>query len=304
MIPVGQKSARENRMTELTPPELPAEAQAILDLATRAETPCGSGLMVWRRWGEKTCRPGLAPVVLFHGGSGSWTHWLRNIEALVQSGREVLVPDLPGFGDSAAPSSGTDADALPEPVEQGLAILLAHRACDLVGFSFGGMVAGFIAAQFPARARRLVLVGAPGLGIAPETPVRLRAWRHLPDPAQRDAVHRGNLAALMLYRPQAITELALRLHVVNVLRDRMQGRSLSRTDVLARALVQVVCRVDAIYGSEDALYRGRMALLEPALRQAKNFGSLRLVEAAGHWVQFEQPDAFDKALLAVLDQDL
>ena len=291
-------------MIELKLPKLPAEAQAILDLATRAETPCGSGLMVWHRWGEKTCRPGHAPVVLFHGGSGSWTHWLRNIEALVQSGREVLVPDLPGFGDSAAPASGTDADALPEPVEQGLAILLAHRACDLVGFSFGGMVAGFIAAQFPARARRLVLVGAPGMGIAPETPVRLRAWRHLPDPAQRDAVHRGNLAALMLYQSQAITELALRMHVANVLRDRMQGRSLSRTDVLARALAQVHCRVDAIYGTEDALFRGRMHLLEPALGRAGGFVSLRLIEAAGHWVQFERADAFNEALLNLLKQDL
>lgn len=291
-------------MTELTLPELPFEAQALLRLATRMETPCGAGQMVWHRWAAKTCQQSAVPVVLFHGGSGSWTHWLGNIAALVQSGREVFVPDLPGFGDSAAPSVGTDVDALPEPIEQGLAILLGYRACDLVGFSFGGMVAGLIAAQFPARANRLILVGAPGLGIAPETAVRLRAWRHLADPAQREAVHRGNLAALMVYRPQAITELALRLHVANVLRDRMQGRNLSRTDVLARALTHVVCRVDAIYGSEDALFRGRMALLEPALRQAKRFGSLHLIEAAGHWVQFEQLEAFDKALLAVLDLDL
>ena len=289
-------------MTELTSPELPVEAQALLNLATRLETPCGAGTIVWHRWGETSCTKGLAPVVLFHGGSGSWTHWLRNISALVQSGREVLVPDLPGFGDSAAPSVGTDADALPEPLEQGLAILLGRRACDLVGFSFGGMVAGFIAAQFPARANRLVLVGAPGLGIAPETALRLRAWRHLTDPLQCDAIHRANLAELMLYRPQAITELALRLHVANVLRDRMKGRSLSRTDVLARALEKVACRVDAIYGGEDALYRGRMALLEPALQQAKNFSSLRLIEAAGHWIQFEQPEAFNEALLAVLDR--
>ncbi len=291
-------------MSELTQPPLPAEAQALLELATRAETPCGSGHMVWHRWGEKSCEPGLAPVVLFHGGSGSWMHWVSNIAALVQSGREVLVPDLPGFGDSAVPSSGTDADALPEPIEQGLAMLLGHRACDLVGFSFGGMVAGFIAARFPARARRLVLVGAPGLGIAPEKAIRLRAWRHLADPAQRDAVHRGNLAALMLYRPQAITELALRLHVANVLRDRMPGRSLSRTDVLVRTLAQVHCRVDAIYGTKDALYAGRMHLLEPALGRAEGFVSLQLIEAAGHWVQFERADAFNQALLNLLKQDL
>ncbi len=304
MILGGQDAGHEHRMTELTSPELPAEALALLNLATRAETPCGSGLMVWHRWGEKTCQQDLAPVVLFHGGSGSWTHWLANIPALVKSGREVFVPDLPGFGDSAAPSLGTDADALPEPVEQGLAILLGRRACDLVGFSFGGMVAGFIAAQFPARANRLVLVGAPGLGIAPETAVRLRAWRHLPDPARRDAVHRGNLAALMLYRPAAVTEVALCLHVANVLRDRMKGRSLSRTDVLARALAQVYCRVDAIYGTEDALYQGRMHLLEPSLRRAAGFFSLQLIGAAGHWVQYEQTDAFNEALLTVLNTDV
>ena len=108
----------------------------------------------------------------------------------------------------------------------------------------------------------------------------------------------------MLYRQEAITELALRLHVANVLRDRMKGRSLSRTDVLARALAQVHCPVDAIYGSEDALYRGRMQALEPALRQARGFGSLRLIEAAGHWVQFERAGAFNEALLSVLNRDL
>ena len=40
-------------------------------------------------------------MLLLHGGSGSWTHWLRNIQPLVDAGRQVLVPDLPGFGDSA-----------------------------------------------------------------------------------------------------------------------------------------------------------------------------------------------------------
>ena len=280
------------------------EVKTLLSLARRVETPCGAGSMVWHHWGEESCQKSLVPVVLVHGGSGSWTHWLANIAALVQSGREVLVPDLPGFGDSAPPLQGTDADVMPEPLEQGLQRLLGNRACDLVGFSFGGMVAGLIATKFSARVARLVLVGAPGLGITPETPLQLSSWRHLPEAAQRDAVHRSNLAALMLHHPEAITELALRLHVANVLRDRMRGRSLSRTDVLARALPQVVCRVDAIYGSEDALYRDRMPLLESALRQAKNFGSLHLIEAAGHWVQFEQPKAFNQALLAVLNLDL
>lgn len=289
-------------MNFISPVQLPDEAQALLQTATRTETPCGAGSLVWHLWGRQS--PALAPVVLLHGGSGSWTHWLPNVDALVRSGRQVLVPDLPGFGDSAAPLHGTDADAAPEPVEQGLQILLGDRACDLVGFSFGGMVAGFMAAKFPARAARLVLVGAPGMGIAPEKAIRLNAWRHLPEQGQRDAVHRNNLAALMLYRRDAITELALRLHAANVVRDRMKGRSLSRTDVLRRSLGEVRCPVYAIYGSEDALYRGKMAALEASLRQAVSFKALTLIEAAGHWVQFERAEAFNAALLAALNADL
>lgn len=294
-------------MTLATTVQLPDEAQVLLQSATRMETRCGAGSMVWHVWGQETgsrAPSSLLPLVLLHGGSGSWTHWLRNILALTQSGRRVLVPDLPGFGDSAAPLHGTDADALPEPVEQGLKILLGDSACDLVGFSFGGMVTGFLAAQFPARAARVVLVGAPGLGVAPEQAIRLNSWRHLTDADQRDAVHRSNLAALMLYRRDAITELALRLQVANVLRDRMKGRSLARTDALARSLARLQCPVHAIYGSEDALYRGKMDSLERALRQAGNFRALTLVEAAGHWVQFERPDAFNQALLAILNADL
>lgn len=291
-------------MTPESTVQLPLEAQALLKTATRMQTPCGTGTMVWHVWGKATCQPALAPLVLLHGGSGSWMHWLRNIGALVDSGRWVLVPDLPGFGDSAAPLHGTDADALPGPVEQGLQSLLGDAACDLVGFSFGGMVAGFIAERFPARVAQLVLVGAPGLGISPQKAIRLRAWRHLADEAQRDEVHRSNLAALMLLHPESITELALRLQVANVLRDRMKGRSLSRTGVLARSLAHVNCPVHAIYGGEDALYRGKMECLAPVLRLAPGFRALTLVEASGHWVQFERADAFNAALLAALNADL
>jgi 2-hydroxy-6-oxonona-2,4-dienedioate hydrolase len=284
--------------------QLPPEAQPLLRTASRVETPCGNGVMVWHTWGQATRRPELAPLVLLHGGSGSWMHWLRNIPALVDSGRWVLVPDLPGFGDSAVPAGGSDADALPEPMEQGLNMLVGSAACDLVGFSFGGMVAGFIAERFAARAARVVLVGAPGLGVALDKAIRLRAWRHLTDAGERDAIHRHNLAALMLYREEAITELALRLHIANVLRDRMKGRSLARTDALAQSLARLKCPVYAVYGREDALYRGKLDLLQAALDKAPDFRGLALIEDAGHWVQFEQAGAFDDALFAALDAGL
>jgi 2-hydroxy-6-oxonona-2,4-dienedioate hydrolase len=33
------------------------------------------------------------PIVLLHGGHGSWQHWVRNVEALAQHGH-VYVPDM------------------------------------------------------------------------------------------------------------------------------------------------------------------------------------------------------------------
>ncbi len=268
-------------------------------LATRLETPCGTGAMVWHVWG-KTNGP-QPPVVLFHGGSGSWTHWVRNIEPLVAAGRQVIAADLPGFGDSALPPSGGDADALVAPLAEGLRTLLGGTPCDLVGFSFGGMTAGLLLAAFPDLARRLVLVGAPAMGVTPDRQFELKAWRNLPTAAEQANVHRFNLAALMLRDTALIDGLALELHIANLHRDRMPRRRLAHTDILARSLAQVSCPVHAIYGAHDALYKSWISQLADAYAAAApDFRGFTLIPDSGHWVQFERPEAFDEALLAAL----
>ena len=268
-------------------------------LATVRETPCGTGAMVWRVWGKHDVHQ--PPVVLFHGGSGSWTHWVRNIQPLVAAGRQVIAPDLPGFGDSSMPPSGGDADALVVPLAEGLQALLVGVPCDLVGFSFGGMTAGMLLADHPALARRLVLVGAPAMGVTPDRQFELKAWRHLPTAAEQENVHRFNLGALMLRDTSLIDGLALELHIANLQLDRMPRRRLAHTDILARSLARVSCPVHAIYGAHDALYKGWISQLEAAYQAAApDFRGLTLIPDTGHWVQFERPDAFDDALLAVL----
>jgi pimeloyl-ACP methyl ester carboxylesterase len=274
------------------------EQDELLTRATRKETPCGEGTLVWHVWGDQV---NGAPVLLLHGGSGSWTHWLRNIDALASAGRQVLVPDIPGFGDSALPPGSHDADGVPEPIAQGLRALLDGRRCDVVGFSFGGMVAGLIAADHADLVSRLVLVGAPALGVVMGRTVDIKGWRHFKEQARQDAVHRHNLAALMLHDPAKVDDEALALHKANVERDRMPGRRLSRTDLLAQALARVTCPVHAIYGQEDALYTGHMEALAQALpKLTKDFRSMVQIPRAGHWVQYEAADAFNKALAGAL----
>lgn len=294
-------------LTSLTNPHfnepdrpLPAEVAEVLAQARRVTTPCGSGELVWHVWGEQGANPALAPVLLCHGGSGSWTHWLRNILPLVAAGRRVLAPDLPGFGDSAVPPGGGDCDAIPEPLAQGLQQLLPDRACAAVGFSFGGLVAGLLAQRFPACVAQLVLVGAPGFGILPSVPFSLKGWRHLPSQAQRDEVHRHNLLALMLHEPAAVTPLALRIQDLNASRDRMPGRRLARTDILARAMADLACPVHGVFGDQDPFYKDQAALYEAPLQQAPKFKGLHGIAGAGHWVQFENAPAFNALLLDLL----
>lgn len=281
------------------PAALPPAERLRLASGQRLTTPGGQGELVWHRWGTR--RAGQPPVVLLHGGSGSWTHWVKNIAPLLDAGRQVLTADLPGFGDSAPPTQGSDADAMVEPLANGLRQLQPGEAVDLVGFSLGGLTAALLLAEHPALARRLVLVGAPAMGVVPGRQFELRAWRHLPSPAAQAEVHRHNLAVLMLHDPGLIDGLALQLHIANVQRDRLPRRRLAHTDILARRLPQVACPVHAIYGVHDAIYRQHIHELEGAFaRSAPDFRGLQLIEGAGHWVQFEAPAAFDAALRRAL----
>jgi pimeloyl-ACP methyl ester carboxylesterase len=276
----------------------------VLKAARRALTPCGNGQLVWHVWGEQGADPALPPLVLLHGGSGSWTHWLRNLLPLAASGRCVYVPDLPGFGDSDLPPGGGDVDVMPEPLEAGLTQLLGDTACDLMGFSFGAMTAGLLAHRFPARVLRLILVGAPGSGIQPLAPFKLKGWRHLPSDEQQLAVHHHNLQALMLHDPTAITPLACQLQAANAVRDRIPGRRLSRTDILARALPEIHSPLYLLYGEQDPFYLGQVGLYDTALQVAPKFRALREIQTSGHWVQFEQHEIFNAEVLAILNQSL
>jgi 2-hydroxy-6-oxonona-2,4-dienedioate hydrolase len=282
---------------------VPPEVLLVLQQARRVQTPCGNGPLVWHLWGEQGFNPSLAPLVLLHGGSGSWTHWLLNVLPLAAAGRRVLVPDLPGFGDSALPPGGADVDVMAEPLEAGLQLLVGDAACDLTGFSFGGMTAGLLAQRFPKRAARLVLLGAPGFGLDPLVPIKLKGWRHLPLAAQL-AVHHHNLQALMLHEPAAITPLACQLQAANAARDRLPGRRLARTGILLQALPELACPLYLLHGEQDPFYRGQEGAFEAGLRRAPGFKAMHAIAAAGHWAQFEQAEAFNTALLAALDAPL
>ena len=259
------------------------------------------GPMVWHEWGHESLDQGASTLVLLHGGSGSWTHWIRNVAPLVADGFHVLAVDLPGFGDSALPENGGDVDALIEPLHAAWQMLRASDHVSFLGFSFGGMTAALWLAAYPQDATNLILVGSPGLGIKSPHRVPLKGWRHLPTQALQLEAHRHNLLALMLHDENKLDELAMTVHRLNVARDRMPRRRLSGTPIVADALPLIGCPVHVIYGEWDALYHGCMTEVENLVKNiTPQLASWQLVSGSGHWVQFETPEAFQLVLKKTL----
>lgn len=260
--------------------------------AWRTETPCGDGTMVWRSWGE-------GPVlVLFHGGAGSWRHWAHNIDELSQHYR-LLVPDLPGLGESAFPPSGDDAMAVAEVVAHGIDIILGVNAqYDVAGFSFGGTMATCVGAIHGARVRSVTIIGSSGVGPAGSA-VELLKVRHLTG-EERIAAHRTNLNRLMIADPTKIDELALAIQEWNTRHSRLKTPTLSRSGALPNALKRVVARVNGIWGERDAPANPRAPQRITALRELRPDADVRMIPGAGHWVAYEAPEQFNAMLLEML----
>lgn len=162
------------------------------------------------------------------------------------------------------------------------------------------MTAGLLLAAHPELAERLVLVGALAMGVVPNRQFELKAWRYLIDLNEQLAIHRYNLGVLMLHDTRLIDGLALQTHVANVLRDRMPRRRLAHTDILARSLPRWLARCMPYMASTTRCTKAGSTSLKRPLLRLRLISRHAPVPNAGHWVQFEQPEVFDAALLAAL----
>lgn len=280
----------------------PQEIVAAIEAkATRHETPSGDGVMVWRRWRSQGAE-GSRPLVLLHGGSGSWRHWIRNIEALAAD-RDVWAPDLPGFGESALPTPPTHFKTIAATLCVGLETLL-HKGetFDLTGFSFGSHTSQYVADAMGERVRTLVLVTGHILGPMLAQPNQiLERWRDITDVAERERILKRNLGALMLAHETSMDALALHLYPEDVTRSRVRPPKFIN-DRDFGMIDRLTCRVAGIAGSLDPLGIPSPAAQGAELLQRRPEARFHLVENAGHWVAYEAPVEFNRVLRAFLDQ--
>jgi pimeloyl-ACP methyl ester carboxylesterase len=256
----------------------------------RFKTVCGKGVMVWRSWGTGQ------PLLLLHGGHGSWRHWIRTIPALSSQFR-LLVPDLPGLGDSDEVLGDPSPEDIANTVRTGLTQIIPLDApYDVIGFSFGALIGGHMAAKMGDDIRSLTLVGGGALGLKrPHIP--LVKWQSDLPAEELRAVHRTNLSRLMIADPERIDDLALHIQEVNTKMARIRSRKFANSDSLLQALRQSSPQyLNAIWGEFDAVAALNMAERFDLLRKIRPDVHLEIIPKAGHWVAYEVADRFNTLL--------
>ncbi len=220
------------------------QASRLAQSATRIATPLGpdgaNGRMVWHQWGDAEA----VPLVLLHGGSGSWTHWIRNISQLAENYR-VLAADTPGLGDSDMPPERLRGNDYPgfmagiaKEVDAGIRAILGTRPFHLCGFSMGSIYGTWLAADAGPRVLSLTLVGAAAFGLRwSGVAEKLEPMTDEMDAAQRRQIQRRNLKRIMTWRDA--DELAGYLQLANVERARVRSHGVANTDTLTQALRRV-----------------------------------------------------------------
>ncbi|MBI4184120.1 MAG: alpha/beta fold hydrolase [Proteobacteria bacterium] len=257
----------------------------------------GGRRLVWRLWGEGP------PLVLLHGGYGSWTHWIRNIRALAARFR-LVVPDLPAYGDSDAPAEDPSPENLGRILAEGLAEVLAGESgFPLAGFSAGAILGAQAATRLGRRLRSLVIIGAgaQSFEVPAEPTPKPRRWSPDMPASEVAAAHRHNLAALMIADPSRIDDLAVHLQAENTRRARLNSLKLGQTGALGRALPAVAAPITAIWGEHDVFMRSRHAACAGVLRGVQPGARVQVMAGVGHWVPYEAAGRFDALLLDVLD---
>jgi pimeloyl-ACP methyl ester carboxylesterase len=116
------------------------------------------------------------PVVLLHGWPQTSHEWRKLIPLLAGSYR-LIVPDLPGLGDSSRPAGGYDKKSIAADLKEMCEYLQLGRF-HLVGHDWGGPSAFALACVLPERVKTLTVLDVTIPGIGPDISQGGRRWHH------------------------------------------------------------------------------------------------------------------------------
>jgi pimeloyl-ACP methyl ester carboxylesterase len=253
-------------------------------------------------------------LLLVHGFTGAKEDFADHLDELAGLGWHVVAPDLRGHGDSEAPA-GADSYSLKTFAGDvlGLADALGWDRFTLLGHSMGGMVAQVAALEAPGRLDGLVLMDTshgPVGGIDADLIALGKA-----------VVADGGMAALV--EAQKGVEGALETEAnQRVTRERAGYAEFGERKTLAASGDMWLGMIDEIVSTQSdrltdlaaALHDGAVPVLvivgeqdSPFVPHARRMAEaipgalLEVVADAGHSPQFENPDAYVRALRGFLE---
>ena len=116
------------------------------------------------------------PVLLLHGWPQTWHEW-RKVMPLLAGRHRLIVPDLPGLGDSSRPLDGYDKKTIAVHLRE----MCEHLELDsfhLVGHDWGGPTAFALACARPAWVKTLTVLDVTIPGIGPDISQGGKRWHH------------------------------------------------------------------------------------------------------------------------------
>ena len=266
--------------------------------AERLLTPCGEGHMVSHVWGSGP------PIVLLHGNAGSWTHWIRNIDALSRHYRVIAV-DIPGFGDSAMPPAPYSHRSIAEIIAGGAAQIAGEGKIGVAGFSFGASIASETAHALGARLGGLVLISARNTmaDLTLHSSPKFLQWRTLETAQERDMAHRRNLAAMMISTEERIDELSVVIQKTNAERSRLRSEAMGPSTATQSRVPVLPVPVSFIWAERDIIIGPYMHERIAWIRRYRPDARYSIIPDAGHWMIYEQAERSNEVLLDLLKQD-
>lgn len=261
----------------------------------------GGVALSWQHWpGPSDARP----LVLLHGGFGSWTHWAANIAAL-QKQRSVWAVDLPGLGASADAVEPYTIEHFAKLVRCGVDELITSEGeFDLAGFSFGALIGSHLAAAAGSRCANFIICGAAGFGPLHVQVDLLRP--PTPETPQHEArrITRENLRTLMFARDASVDDLSVYIHGDNLARSRFNSRRLARGDDFLAALPKISAKLCGVWGAEDATAGGAQSIAQRELlfRHAQPDASFHVLPGVGHWAMYEDAERFNRIVATQLQR--
>jgi len=245
------------------------------------------------------------PVVFLQGsgpGASGWLNFRHNVAAFANNGFQVIIPDLPGFGDSDKPdldySLDFFVDVLLEFVDQ-----LDLERFALVGNSLGGAIGLGAALASPQRLSHLILMGCGGLedqmtyfetmpGIQAMTKVPLGSPEFTP-------AYLKEVLKLIVFDPIHITDELIeeRFRILATQHPAVFKRMVIPN--LSSRLKEIKTPVLAFWGANDNFCPVGGALTLAS--QCEN-SEVSILSRCGHWLMIEHQDLFNLRSIEFLNK--